>query len=193
MKILIACEFSGIIRDAFTKYGHNVWSCDLLPTEKYGNHYQCDIFDVLYYDWDLIIAHPPCTDLANSGRAFFEKKRLNGSQQKSIEFFMKFTELECKYCIENPVGIMSTLYRKPDQIIQPYYFGHNETKRTCLWLHDLPPLVPTGFQEPRYIYRSDGKRYSISHEVGGNKENPRWKIRSRTFQGIADAMAQQWG
>ena len=193
MKVLIACEFSGIVRDAFAALGHDAWSCDLLPTERPGNNYQCDIFDVLYDNWDLIIAHPPCTDLCVSGARWFEKKRANGFQQKSIDFFMEFTKLKCKWAIENPIGIMSTIYRKPDQIIEPYHFGHPETKKTCLWLNGLEKLIPTDIVEPKYII-CKGKKYSPTHYNSySSNEEERSKNRSRTYQGIADAMAQQWG
>ena len=182
MKILIACEFSGIVREAFRKKGHDAWSCDLLPTEIPGNHYQGDVFDIINGGWDIIIAHPPCNDLAVSGARWFKEKKANGSQQKSIEFFMRFTELKCKTAIENPIGIMSTIYRKPDQIIQPWMFGHGETKATCLWLRGLPKLEPTNIVS--------GREQRIHNMTPGPD---RWKERSRTFQGIADAMADQWG
>jgi site-specific DNA-cytosine methylase len=135
MRILVACEFSGIVREEFAKLGHDAWSCDILPTEIPGNHYEGFIQDVLksHPMWDLIVAHPPCTDLAVSGARWFEQKSKDGSQQTSIDFFLWFTRLDCpRICIENPIGIMSTLYRKPDQIIQPRQFGHGETKATCL-------------------------------------------------------------
>ncbi len=124
LNVLVACEYSGIVRNEFEKLGHIAWSCDLLPTEIPGNHYQGNIFDILYDNkWDLVIAHPPCTDLAVSGARWFKEKQKTGSQQKSIEFFMAFTKIKCNFCIENPIGIMSNLYRKPDQIIHPWMFG----------------------------------------------------------------------
>ena len=181
LKVLVACEFSAIVREAFRKKGHNVWSCDLLPTEIPGQHYQGDVFDILYEFWDIVIAHPPCTDLAVSGARWFPEKRANGSQQKSIEFFMRFTELKCKWSLENPIGIMSTLYRKPDQIIQPWMFGHGETKATCLWLNGLPKLEPTNIVS--------GREHRI-HQMPPGPD--RWKERSRTFSGIAQAMADTW-
>jgi hypothetical protein len=143
MRVLVACEFSGIVRDAFRSRGHDAWSCDLLSTEREGPHIQGDVLRHLDDGWDLVIAHPPCTDLAVSGARYFEEKRKSGAQQKSIEFFMAFTKLRCKWAIENPIGIMSRLYRKPDQIIQPWQFGHPESKATCLWLSGLPLLQPT--------------------------------------------------
>jgi len=181
MKVLVACEFSGIVRDAFIAKGRNAMSCDLLPTEKPGPHYQGDIDDMLCYSWDLIIAHPPCTHLAVSGARWFKDKQQE--QKEAIEFFMKLVNADApKICVENPISIMSTVYRRPDQIIQPWWFGHGETKATCLWLKGLPKLVPTTIvegREPRVHYESPGKN--------------RWKNRSRTLQGIAEAMAEQWG
>ena len=181
MKILVACEFSAVVREAFKTKGHNAWSCDLLPTEIPWQHYQCDIFEVLYDFWDIVIAHPSCTDLTVSGARWFKEKRANGSQQKAIDFFMAFTKLKCPWSIENPIGIMSTVYRKPDQIIQPWMFGHGETKATCLWLNGLPKLQPTNIVP--------GREQRI-HKLPPGPD--RWKERSRTFQGIANAMAAQW-
>ena len=181
MKILIACEFSGIVRDAFTSLGHDAWSCDLLPTEKPGNHIQGDVFPILKQKWDLIIAHPPCTHLCSSGARWFKYKKTE--QSKAIEFFMIFANhLSCRIAIENPIGIMSTVFRKPDQIIQPWQFGHGETKATCLWLNDLPPLIPSNIVSGR-----EQKMFRLPPSPD------RWKIRSRTYQGIAHAMAKQWG
>jgi site-specific DNA-cytosine methylase len=183
MKVLIACEYSGRVRDAFLKRGHDAMSCDLLPTDSPGPHYQGDVFDVVDYPWDLIIAHPPCTDLSVSGARHFEAKRLDGRQQASAAFFMRLAKLDvAKMAIENPVCIMSSLYRKPNQIIQPWQFGHGETKSTCLWLKGLPSLKPTNIVEGR----SDR-----IHKLPPSAD--RWKIRSTTYQGIADAMADQWG
>ncbi len=196
MKVLVACEFSATVRDAFRSRGHDAWSCDLLPTE--GNpefHIQGDVLEIINQPWDLIIAHPPCMDLAVSGARYFAEKIASGRQQQSVDFFLKFTDLNCpRVAIENPVGIMSTRYRKPDQIIQPYYFGHPETKKTCLWLKGLPELIPTNMVEPQYIIGRDGKKYSPVHYYSQWKDNEiRWKVRSRTYTGIADAMAEQWG
>jgi hypothetical protein len=186
MRVLVACEYSGVVRNEFAKLGHDAWSCDLLSTEIPGNHYQCDIKDVTWwsYKWDLIIAHPPCTDLASSGARWFPEKIKSGSQQKSIDFFMYFVdEIDCpKICIENPIGIMSTVYRKPDQIIQPWQFGHGETKATCLWLKGLPLLQPTDVVS--------GREQRV-HNMAPSPD--RWKERSRTYLGIAKAMAEQWG
>jgi len=183
MNILIACEFSGIVREAFRKKGHDVWSCDLLPTEIPGNHYQGDVLEILNEGWDMMIAHPPCTHLAVSGARYFEQKRKDGRQQKGIDFFMAMINAPIeKIAIENPIGIMSRIYRKPDQIIQPWMFGHGETKATCLWLKNLPKLTYTDIVEGR-----DGKVWKMPPGPD------RWKERSRTYQGIANAMAEQWG
>lgn len=193
MNILVACEFSGIVRNEFDKLGHNAWSCDLLPTEIKGNHYQgyLEDFIQIYRQWDLIIAHPPCTHLAVSGARYFERKRKDGTQQKAIDFFMMIVNLNCeRICIENPIGIMSTVWRKPDQIIQPWQFGHPESKKTCLWLKNLPNLIHT------HVLYSENGLWLNQTRSGQNKLSPspdRWKQRSRTYVGIAKAMAQQWG
>jgi len=247
LRVLVACEYSGAVRDAFTGLGHNAWSCDLLPTDKPGLHYQGDVRHLLdgwtpvrhqcecdpegdglclltdcdtsecpcigptqdeveYLEnehglfarpvdapnWDLMVAFPPCTDLAVSGAKHFAAKRADGRQQKSIDFFMALANAPIEHiAIENPVGIMSTVWRKPDCIIQPYEHGHEATKTTCLWLKNLPHLVSTDVV-------GKGKR----HVTKGGKSLPewynlpprpdRWKIRSATFSGIASAMAQQW-
>jgi len=182
MRVLVACEFSGIVRDAFAAYGHQAWSCDLLPTERpANNHIQHDVRLHLHHWWDLIIAFPPCTHLAVSGARWFKSKETE--QRNAVEFFMSLVEAPIpRICIENPIGIMSTRYRKPDQIIQPWQFGHGETKATCLWLKNLPRLKPSNIVEGR-----NGRVW---------KEPPhpdRWKNRSRTYEGIAKAMAEQWG
>ena len=191
MKVLIACEYSGTVRDAFIAKGHEAMSCDLLPTEQPGSHYQGDVRDVLDYPWDLMIAHPPCTDLSVSGAAWFKAKRINGSQQASASFFMMLTKVDIpKIAIENPVCIMSKLWRKPDQIIQPWMFGHKETKATCLWLKGLKPLQPTNNVQEETMALPENERMRLHYLPPGPD---RWKERSRTFQGIADAMASQWG
>lgn len=183
MKILIACEYSGAVRDEFLKLGHEALSCDLLPTDVPGPHYQGDVRDVLDYPWDMLIAFPPCTHLAVSGARYFEEKRLDGRQHVGVSFFMSLALSRVpKIAIENPVGIMSTMYRKPDQIIQPWQFGHGETKATCLWLKGLPKLKPTNIVEGR-----EQRIWKMPPSVD------RWKERSKTFPGIAVAMAQQWG
>lgn len=192
MKVLIACEFSGIVREAFRKRGHDAWSCDFLPSEIEGNHIQGDVLSILNDRWDLMIAHPPCTDLAVSGARYFKQKQKNGSQQKSIDFFLTLISAPIpKICVENPVGIMSTLYRKPDQIIQPWQFGHSESKATCLWLSGLPTLLPTKILKIPANGRWDNQTKSGQNKLGPSID--RWKIRSRTYSGIAEAMAEQWG
>jgi hypothetical protein len=191
MKVLIACEFSGTVRDAFLRRGHEAMSCDLLPTETEGPHYQGDVRDVLDYPWDLMIAHPPCTDLAVSGAAWFAKKRMVGAQQASASFFMKLAKADIpRIAIENPVCIMSRLWRKPDQILQPWMFGHTEQKATCLWLKGLKPLQPTKNVHQEMMTLPKNKRERL-HYLPPSAD--RWKLRSETYQGIADAMADQWG
>lgn len=186
MKVLIACEFSGIVREAFKAKGHDAWSCDLLPTEIPGKHIQNDILSVLMghtmidLDWDLMIAHPPCTYLAVSGARWF-KDRIP-QQNYALAFVKDLMNASVnKICIENPVSIISSHIRKPDQIIQPWMFGHGETKATCLWLKNLPKLIPTEIV--------DGRESRI-HKMPPSKD--RGKNRSRTFNGIAKAMAEQW-
>lgn len=181
MKILIACEFSGIVRQAFEKLGHDVWSCDLLETEIPGNHIVCDVLKILNDDWDLIIAHPPCTHLAVSGARWFKDKKQE--QADALNFVSQLMNCPIpKICIENPISIISSKIRKPDQIIQPWMFGHGETKSTCLWLKGLPKLIPT--------HIVDGRENKI-HRMPPSAD--RWKNRSRTYKGIAEAMANQWG
>jgi site-specific DNA-cytosine methylase len=183
MKVLIACEYSGVVRDAFISLGHDAMSCDLLDTEAPGPHYKGDVRDVIDYPWDMMIAHPPCTHLSVSGARHFEAKRIDGRQQSAVSFFMMLSKVDIpKIAIENPVCIISSLWRKPDQVIQPWQFGHGETKATCLWLKGLTPLVPTNIVE--------GREQRI-HKMPPSEN--RWKERSRTFTGIADAMANQWG
>jgi site-specific DNA-cytosine methylase len=196
MKVLIACEFSGTVRQAFAKLGHDAWSCDLEPTQTEGNHYQGDMFDIINDGWDLIIAHPPCTHLAVSGARHFEKKRADGRQQQGIDFFMRVVNINVpKLAVENPIGIMSTLYKKPDQIIQPFQYGHGTTKATCLWLKGLPLLKPTNIVDKGEVVTfASGKRMSKwFYESSQLPPKERERMRNKTFQGIADAMADQWG
>lgn len=226
MKILVACEFSGIVRDAFIAKGHDAISCDLLPSERPGPHIQGPVENIINGGgYDLMIAHPPCTHLAVSGARYFAQKRADGRQQQAIAFFMLLANAPIeKICVENPVCIMSTTWRKPDQTIQPYQFGHQESKATCLWLKNLPRLTPTKVCEPVWyktppnLWQPDGedyrdkkgKRYSPTHYLTGRAQRrllnqtpsgqnnlgpsaDMAKIRSRTYQGIADAMADQWG
>lgn len=185
MKVLVACEESQEVCKAFRARGHEAYSCDL--QECSGGHpewhIKADALELIKIKWDLIIAHPPCTDLAVSGARWFEQKRKDGRQQDAIDFFMRFVNADCEYiAIENPVGIMSTHYRKPDQIIQPWMFGHGETKATCLWLKGLPPLEPTDIV--------DGREQRVWKMAPGPD---RAKLRSKTYPGIARAMAEQWG
>jgi site-specific DNA-cytosine methylase len=196
MKVLIACESSGTVRDAFIRAGHDAMSCDMLPTEKPGPHYQGDVRDVLYQHWDLLIGHPPCTYLSVSGM-HWTTRGLRDPQltEDALAFARLLMDAPiARIAIENQVSIISSRIRKPDQIIQPYQFGHDASKKTCLWLKSLPPLRPTAFVEPRII---DGKpRWANQTDSGQNKLPPsaaRWKMRSKTYQGIADAMAEQWG
>lgn len=191
MRVLIACEFSGIVRDAFKVRGHDAVSCDLLPSERPGPHVIGDVRQLFGEQWDLIIAHPPCTHLTTRGRY-----RATDQQKRDGEaFFMLMIFASAgRIAVENPKCVMSSLYRKPDQIIHPWQFGHRERKATCLWLRNLPRLAPTNLvepEEPVHIDSTTGKRrYSLDY-LPGNAD--RWKIRSRTFQGIANAMAEQWG
>ena len=181
MNVLVACEYSAVVREAFRKRGHNAWSCDLLDTEVPGAHYKCDVRDILGLPWDLMIAHPPCTDLCVSGARWFKDKVEQQDQALAFVRLLMDAPVE-RIAIENPISVISSRIRKPDQIIQPWQFGHGETKSTCLWLKRLPPLVPT--------------RLVCGREARVHKMTPgpeRWKERSRTFQGIADAMADQWG
>jgi len=194
VRVLVACEYSGRVRQAFRDRGHDAWSCDLLPSEDDSPHHLCG--DALIFaehglqkkgeywarPWDLMIAHPPCTHLAVSGSRWFPEKQASGEQQQAIEFFLALARAPIpRIAIENPVCIMSSVWRKPDQVIQPWQFGHGETKATCLWLKGLPHLVPTNVvagRVPRVHMMSPGP--------------DRWKERSRTYEGIAEAMAEQW-
>lgn len=193
MKILIACEFSGIVRDCFRAFGHDAVSCDLLPTERPGPHIQDFVeFHIKRGQWDMMIAHPPCTHLASSGARHFARKRESGEQQKAIDFFLFLAYAPIrKICIENPIGIMSTHFRKPDQIIQPWQFGHPESKATCLWLKNLPPLQHTNVLIPDKTGRWLNQTPSGQNKLGPSPD--RWKMRSKTYSGIAGAMAYQWG
>ena len=217
-RVLVACEFSGIVRDAFAARGWDAWSCDILPSETPGNHLQSDVFslsgdfDICGGKWDIVIAHPPCTHLCSSGARYFEAKKADGRQQRGVDFFMALVNAPvARLAVENPVGIMSSLYRKPDQIVQPWMFGHPDSKATCLWLRGLPKLTPTKVLHPEWGKPDkNGKRTSLSHnaprirwnnktESGQNKLGPslkhpelRAKLRSITYTGLAEAMADQW-
>lgn len=182
MRVLVACEFSGIVRDAFAARGHDAWSCDLLPSERAGQHFIGDALDCAFMagPWDLLIAHPPCTHLAVSGARWFKEKLVE--QFQALQFVRELLAAPCKHiALENPISIISSKVRKPDQIIQPWQFGHGEVKAICLWLKGLPKLVPTQIVEGRI---------ARVHREPPSPE--RWKNRSRTYQGIANAMAEQW-
>tara|TARA_S200002703_G_scaffold159563_1_gene173488 strand:+ start:672 stop:1277 length:606 start_codon:yes stop_codon:yes gene_type:complete len=192
MKVLVACEFSGKVRDSFIKKGHEALSCDLLPSESnLGEHYQGNVIDILNDGWDLMIAHPPCTHLSTSGaRWFTEGLKSKELQKEALEFVNVLMNAPIeRICIENPVSIISTQIREPDQIINPYMFGHNARKRTCLWLKNLPTLIPTEVVDPLLI---SYKGKTFSHDYGGTNLNYN-KRRSVTYDGIANAMAAQWG
>jgi site-specific DNA-cytosine methylase len=183
MKILVACEFSGTVRDAFNAKGHRAVSCDLLESETPGEHFSGDVAEIIGDGWDMMICHPPCTDLAVSGARHFPAKIADGRQEKALEFvrFLLNADIS-RICLENPISVISSKIRKPDQIIQPWQFGHGETKKTCLWLKGLSPLVPTEIVSGR------------SDRIHKMPPGPnRWKERSKTYFGIADAMAKQWG
>jgi hypothetical protein len=183
-KVLIACEESQAVTKEMRRLNIEAYSCDILPCSG-GHpewHIQGNVTSLLKQEWSMVIAFPPCTDLAVSGARWFGEKQKDGRQQKSIDFFMMFTGIDVPFCIENPIGIMSTVWRKPDQIIHPWQFGHGETKSTCLWLHNLPLLQPTNIvegREPRIWKMTPSKN--------------RARLRSKTFLGIAKAMAHQWG
>jgi hypothetical protein len=219
IRVLVACEFSGTVRDAFLALGHDAMSCDLLPSETPGPHYQGDVRDLLVENrWDLVIAHPPCTYLCSSGM-HWTTRGLRDPQltEDAVRFFLEFTRMQdCAWAIENPIGRMSTLFRKPDQIIQPYQFGHDASKATCLWTHKLPTLLPTDYIDGRLVCcgrelsnavgkygcpNCEGKktaRRRWGNQTTGGQNNvapgpSRWMERSRTYVGIARAMADQWG
>jgi hypothetical protein len=202
MKVLVACEYSGVVRDAFIAKGHDAMSCDLLPTDREGPHYQGDVFDIINDGWDLMIAHPPCTYLTYAATRHWNKPGREELRNEALKFFLDLYVADIpKVAVENPVGYVNTVWRKPDQIIHPYYFGDPVQKRTCLWLKNLPLLdySKTKLPKPEPIYickgeKRKGKAINWVEGLGGSsKENPRWKIRSTTFQGIANAMAEQWG
>lgn len=183
MKILIACEFSGVVRSAFLARGHDAMSCDILPTESPGPHHQGDVREILGDGWDLMIAHPSCQHLAVSGARWFKEKRADGRQQQAIDFFMELINAPIeRICVENPISIMSTMYRKPDQIIHPHEHGHGEVKATCIWLKNLPPITPTNIV--------DGRVPRIHLMPPGPN---RGHLRSITYSGIGKAFAAQWG
>lgn len=188
MRILVACEYSGKVREAFRKLGHDAWSCDLLPSDDNSPyHIQGDVLEILNDGWDLMVAHPPCTHLAVSGARHFREKIADGRQQQALDFVQALLDAPIpKIALENPVSVISSKIRKPTQYIQPWQFGHGETKKTGLWLKNLPPLIPTNIVS--------GREQRVWKMAPSNKHTaPRWKLRSETYQGIADAMAEQWG
>ena len=194
VKILIACEFSGTVRDAFRQKGHDAWSCDLLPSEGEFTqfHYQEDVLEVLECEkFDMMIAHPPCTDLAVSGAAWFKEKIADGRQQRALDFVQKLMNAPIhRICVENPISVISSKICKPDQIIQPWMFGHPESKATCLWLKNLPKLQETNNVREEMLKLPKNKQQRL-HYLPPTKD--RGKLRSKTFSGIAEAMASQWG
>ncbi len=191
MKVLVACEYSGRVRQAFRNLGHDAWSCDLLESKDDSPyHLDTDVIELLGEGWDLMIAHPPCTDLAVSGARHFAEKIADGRQAAALDFVRKLMNAPIdKIAVENPVSVISTQIRKPDQIIQPWMFGHPENKKTCLWLKNLPKLVPT--DDVSEIMKTMSKKETDKCHLAAPGPN-RWKERSRTYQGIADAIAQQW-
>lgn len=193
MKVLVACEYSGKVRDAFLRYGHDAMSCDLLPTDAPGPHYQGDVFDIINDGWDLMIAHPPCTYLSVSGM-HWTTRGLRDPQltEGALAFVQRLMDAPVeRIAIENPVSIISSRIRKPDQIIQPWWFGHDASKKTCLWLKNLPILEKT------HVLPGDAKTRRSNQTANGQNKLPpskdRWKIRSETYAGIAEAFANQWG
>ena len=196
MRVLVACEYSGTVRDAFIRAGHDAMSCDLLPSDSAGPHYQGDVRDILHNGWDLMIAHPPCQYLSASGM-HWTKRGLRDPQltEDALDFVQLLMEAPIpRIAIENPVGAISSRLRRPDQIIQPWQYGHDASKTTCLWLIGLPKLEPTKLVEPRMV--NGRPRWGNQTSGGHNKLGPsadRWKIRSATYAGIAEAMASQWG
>ena len=204
VKVLVACEFSGTVRDAFIRWGHEVMSCDLLPNETPGPHYQGSVLDIINDDWDLMIAHPPCTYLTLTGNKWFKPEFADRfptrqkDREDAIKFFMILANAPIdKIAIENPIGVMSSRYQKPNQIIQPWQYGHETTKATCLWLKNLPNLTPTNIvSKGEVVISKSGNRMSRWYYETSKlplKNGIRAKARSVTFQGIADAMADQWG
>lgn len=214
MRVLVACEYSGRVRDAFRSRGHDAMSCDLLPTDVDGPHHRGDIMDVLHDGWDLMIAHPPCTYLTIAAEWAYkdeQKKKIKPgtlvgqarreAREEAIRFVLSLANAPIeRIAIENPVGVLSSRWREPDQFIQPYEYGEDASKKTCLWLKNLPKLTPTGVFPPRLAPSADGRSYSFrwgnQTDSGQNREPPsddRWKVRSTTWKGWADAMAEQWG
>ncbi len=197
MRVLVACEYSGTVRDVFIKRGHDAISCDILPTERPGPHVQGDVTPLLGQKWDLIVAHPPCTYLSYAAMRVWNRPGRAEKREEAMRFFMLFVGAAPRVCIENPLGYAGKAYRKHDQVIHPYYFGEPVQKRTCLWLENLPALQPTNLlpkPAPMYICQGEkSKGKAIGWCEGMRGQGNRAKARSKTFQGIADAMADQWG
>lgn len=200
MRVLVACEFSGTVRNAFSALGHDAWSCDILPTERPGNHIQGDVLAVLGDGWDLMVAHPPCTYLSVSGARWCTGDSEKAAKRRTLrEQALAFVQTLMnapipRIAIENPVSIISSRIKRPTQTIQPWQFGEPMEKRTCLWLTNLPPLVPTNIVQPEYVTSGTGRRWSKWFwETSMIPYPKRGHARSVTFQGIADAMADQWG
>jgi hypothetical protein len=203
MRVLVACEFSGTVRDAFIRRGHDAMSCDLLPTDVPGPHYQGDVFDIINDGWDLGIFHPPCTYLTVSANSWFRDGIKAGpgiltgqarrdAREEAVAFFMRLYNCRIpRVAVENPIGVMSSRFRAPSQVLQPWMFGHGETKATCLWLRCLPLLEPTHRKDDLFCAQEPIERVQRLHLLPPLPD--RWKIRSKTYQGIADAMAEQWG
>ena len=195
LRVLIACEYSGTVRNAFRKLGHEAVSCDLLPTESPGPHYQGSVLDIMGDGWDLMIAHPPCTYLCSSGLHWNKRIPERAATQAAAEFVVKLWEADIpQVCIENPVGCLPRFIGPAEQWVQPHQFGHDASKKTGLWMRGLPALVGTKDIAPRII--SGRPRWANQTDSGQNRLGPsedRWKLRAMTYQGIADAMAQQWG
>lgn len=196
MRVLIACEFSGIVRDAFSAKGHDAWSCDLLPSERQGNHIQDDVLQHLQDGWDMVLGFPPCTFLCNSGVRWLKgNSERQTNRQNAIRFVKTIWDAPCeRVCIENPIGCLSTAWMKPSQIIQPFDHGHPDWKSTCLWLRGLPLLQPSVITFPEQVVGGGMKPGRISSRIHRlPPSDHRWKDRSRTYEGIAKAMADQWG
>ena len=197
LRVLVACEYSGSVRDAFRALGHDAMSCDLLPTDSPGPHHHGDVFEVINDGFDLMVAHPPCTHLAVSGARWFKLKQ--NEQKEALEFVQRLMDAPIRHiAIENPVSIISSRIRRPEQIIQPWMFGDPFQKTTCLWLKNLPGLEPTKIVDKGEFFEwtdkktGKKKRQALWYKEAWSKGDMRWKIRSKTFQGIADAMADQW-
>lgn len=206
MKVLIACEYSGIVRDAFLARGHDAMSCDILPTESTGPHYQGDVFDIINEGWDMMIAHPPCTYISYAATKYWNDAGRARHRLEALDFFLRLLEAPIgKICLENPLGCADAIIRKHDQIIEPYYFGDPHKKRTCLWLKNTPPLIyhlkadlfnnksAVDKPEPIYTDKSGKKRYFTDAIGGFHGTGNSYKKRSQFWPGIAKAMAEQWG